>query len=60
MNILEEKIKYIKEETAENSKKEIYYLSKENEKLIIETTQLKQEKDQLYILTNKKAQTKGR
>ena len=30
MNILEEKIKYIKEETAENSKKEIYYLSKEN------------------------------
>lgn len=60
VNILEEKIKYIKEETAENSKKEIYYLSKENEKLIIETTQLKQEKDQLYILTNKKAQTKGR
>ena len=60
VNILEEKIKYIKEETAENSKKEIYYLSKENEKLIIETTQLKQEKDQLYILTNKKAQSKGR
>ena len=60
VNILEEKIKYIKEETAENSKKEIYYLSKENEKLIIETTQLKQEKNQLYILTNKKAQTKGR
>ena len=60
VNILEEKIKNIKEETAENSKKEIYYLSKENEKLIIETTQLKQEKDQLYILTNKKAQTKGR
>jgi hypothetical protein len=60
VNILEEKIKNIKEETAENSKKEIYYLSKENEKLLIETTQLKQEKDQLYILTNKKAQTKGR
>ncbi len=60
VNILEEKIKYIKEETAENSKQEINYLSKENEKLLIETTQLKQEKDQLYILTNKKAQTKGR
>jgi hypothetical protein len=56
----QEILKYIKEETSENNKKEIYYLSKENEKLIIETTQLKQEKDQLYILTNKKAQTKGR
>lgn len=60
VNILEERIKYIKEETAENSKQEINYLSKENEKLLIETAQLKQEKDQLYILTNKKAQTKGR
>lgn len=42
------------------SKVNILEETTENEKLIIETAQLKQEKNQLYILTNKKAHTKGR
>lgn len=67
VNILEDRIQEftirvnnIKVETAENSKHEMKYLSKENERLIQETEQLKKEKDQLYTITNKKCQTKGR
>jgi|688.fasta_scaffold189886_2 hypothetical protein len=60
IKILEDKINNIKEEITENNKHQIYYLSKENEKLHEETAQLKKEKDQLYIITNKSSQTKGR
>lgn len=55
----ESKLKML-EETTETNKQQIYYLSKENENLLEETAQLKKEKDQLYIMTNKRSQTKGR
>ena len=60
IKLLEDTLANIREKSAEMNKFELIYKEERIINLSKENEELKQEKNQLYLLTNKKSQTKGK